>query len=645
LLALRYRRTWMSIRLLTMVRITAMLAVTVALLGSGQAHAPLDSSEPTGAQISLAVRRVIVGPSPSADAVVGLAGGPGQAATPLTQDFARSMAPALKTRDLIVFDQRGTGGSDPLSCHALDTNGPPDQLAAMCALEIGAMRADFTTAASVSDIEALRRATGYARLVLYGTSYGTKVALEYAERYPQNVESLVLDSTVLVKGPDPLSLPSFAAIPTALKDLCSDQACAAISGDPVTQIAALVKRMAHRPLTGHVFTGAGRRVKAQMDPVDLFTLLVAGDLNPALRAELPAAVRSALHGDPASLLRLDALGEGLLPDQSDAAATPVSAFDQTLFVNTSCEEDPFPWIPRNAPEASRISQAQATVSALPDSAVFPFDRQTALEGGTIPICLGWPIASATPPVDAPLPDVPTLILSGEDDLRTPTSNARQVAAMIPDSELLVVPHTGHSVLGSDLSGCAARAVADFFASEPVKPCPRTPNQFAPTPIPPTALRLVARAPGVSGKRAARTLTVVRDTVVDLRSEIVGAILNSGQGLPPGASLGGLRGGDAALKSKNVVLKAFSYVRGVTLSGSIPLHLLADDKGRDARLKIGGASAAKGSVTLVEGGQAHGTLAGHRFSVALARISSASTNWPWLRVAQPAAQRVDASQLR
>ena len=47
---------------------------------------------------------------------------------------------------------------------------------------------------------------GYEKLVLYGTSYGTKVALEYAERYPENVEALVLDSVVLPEGPEPFSL-------------------------------------------------------------------------------------------------------------------------------------------------------------------------------------------------------------------------------------------------------------------------------------------------------------------------------------------------------------------------------------------------------------------------------------------------------
>ncbi len=63
--------------------------------------------------------------------------------------------------------------------------------------------------------------------------------------------------------------------------------------------------------------------------------------------------------------------------------------------------------------------------------------------------------------------MPTLILSGAQDLRTPTSSARQVAALIPDAQLEVVPFTGHSVLGSDFSGCAEQAVETFFGGTPV----------------------------------------------------------------------------------------------------------------------------------------------------------------------------------
>ena len=136
--------------------------------------------------LSLSLERKQAGPTQSRTAVVALAGGPGQAALPLGEFIAKALAPALGTRDLLVFDQRGTGTSDPLSCGALSSfgGGSASQAFERCALEIGPARGGYTTQESVEDIEAIRQAAGYEKLVLYGTSYGTKVAEEYAERYP-----------------------------------------------------------------------------------------------------------------------------------------------------------------------------------------------------------------------------------------------------------------------------------------------------------------------------------------------------------------------------------------------------------------------------------------------------------------------------
>ena len=59
----------------------------------------------------------------------------------------------------------------------------------------------------------------------------------------------------------------------------------------------------------------------------------------------------------------------------------------------------------------------------------------------------WPARRRRPPAH-PLPNVPVLLLEGEDDLRTPVENARRVAARFPQAQLVVAPATGHSVLGS-----------------------------------------------------------------------------------------------------------------------------------------------------------------------------------------------------
>ncbi len=400
--------------------------------------------------------------------MVALAGGPGQAALGLGEFIAKAIAPALGSRDLLVFDQRGTGESDPLSCPAFSSSSEAEQASSIgeligrCAQQIGAARGSYTTQESVEDIEALRQAGGYEKLVLYGTSYGTKVALEYAERYPQHVEALVLDSVVPTDGPEPFAVPTFQAIAGVLDELCANDACAGITANPTADLARLIARLRKHALSGSVYDGSGHRHDVELDETGLLGVLQAGDLNPALRALAPAAVVSALRHDPDPLLRLYLLSEGLIPNVPNSPPVESSdSIDEALFIDTSCEETPFPW-QRSAAPATRLSEALASLHALPSGDFYPFDASTAYAASLVSDCASWPDASPPPPAQGPLPDVPTLILSGEQDLRTPTADARAVAAQIPDAQLLLVPFTGHSVLGSDFSGCAELAVQAFF---------------------------------------------------------------------------------------------------------------------------------------------------------------------------------------
>jgi pimeloyl-ACP methyl ester carboxylesterase len=598
---------------------------------------PLTRTGLAAGTISLSVERKQAGAVPSKTAVLALAGGPGQAALPLGEFIAKALAPALGTRDLLLFDQRGTGASDPLSCGALSSlSGSASQAFERCALEIGPARGGYTTQESVADIEAIRQAAGYEKLVLYGTSYGTKVAEEYAERYPQHVESLLLDSVVPPNGPEPFSIPTFQAISSVLGELCSNNACAGITTNPLGDIAVLTAQLRKRPLSGSVYDGSGHRHTTTLDESGLLGILEAGDLNPALRALLPAAVRSALRNYPDPLLRLQALAEGLIPNVPGGRPVEESEqIDEALFVTTTCEEQQFPW-QRSAPAATRLAEATGALNALPSTDFYPFDAATALGNSLISACDGWPDASAASVVPGVLPNVPTLILSGAQDLRTPTSNARQVAALIPDAQLLVVPYTGHSVIGSDFGNCAAQAVSAFFGGTAVQPCAASPDPFAPTPLTPTKLAYVHPVPGLSGKPSL-TLTAVLDTIIDLNRQVVGATLQADAQLPSGSSFGGLRGGYAKLSPSRLTLTRFTFIPGVELSGTFPVK-----KGQlqTATVRITGSSASSGTVRVGAGKQVTGDLGGKSFNVNVAKVklsSRAGTNeaeWPSAPIAFP-----------
>jgi pimeloyl-ACP methyl ester carboxylesterase len=606
---------------------------------------PLDRTGKAPGTVALAIQRKAASTTQTQSAVIALAGGPGQAADPLSEELATAIAPALSTRDLLVFDQRGTGKSAPLNCPSFgnvaalekateSTIGP---LIELCALQIGQARGSFTTAESVEDIEAIRHAAGYKKLVLYGTSYGTKVALEYAERYPQHVESLVLDSVVPSNGPEAFELDRFQAISPALTELCSSGACNGITTSPLADMAKLLSKLRKRRLSGSAFDGAGKRHTVSFGELDLLDILEAGDLNPALRALLPAAVQSALKGDPDPLLRLNLIAEGLVPSvpiRPESERTSNEEENDALFLATSCEETLFPW-QRAATSATRFTEATAALHAIPATAFYPFDANAALAGSLVPVCDSWPAAAAAPAAQSPLPNVPTLIFSGEQDLRTPTSGAKAVAALIPDAQLLVVPYTGHSVLGSDFSGCAQAAVGAFFAGTPVQPCSAsTVNAFAPTPVAPRKLAYVRPPAGLRGK-AGRTLTAVLDAVVDLDRQVVAATLQAEQELPSGSSFGGLRGGYARLTSTAAMLKRFSFVTGVALSGTFPVK---DHELQPATISISGSAAASGFVRLSADKRVSGVLGGKRFSVSLAKVrlsrAGGGGEWPSRTVKLP-----------
>ncbi len=589
----------------------------------GHLTVALDPSGATPGTITLAMRRHRAPVGEAREAVIALAGGPGQAAIPFAEDFAHLLGPIVATRDLIVFDQRGIGLSHPLSCHRfeLSAGGPGGQQIAECAAQIGLERTDYTTAQTVADIEAIRQAGGYEKLVLYGTSYGTKVAERYAQTYPSHVSALVLDSVVPPNGPEPLNLPTFAAIPRVLRQLCAGRACAHITPEPVADLTKLVRRMGGGALSGRWIDGDGRTHTLRFSANTLLNVLIAGDLEPVLRAEFPAAVRSAADGDTAPFARLLRVagerGEG------GEEESPSESFDTPLYFATSCEEELFGWNRSSSP-ATRLAEARAQIKRLGRSPIAPFSPSNVLAISDMPACAFWPYTTPAPaPVQTPLPSVPTLILSGADDLRTPTANAREVAAQIPGSHVVVVPEVGHSVLGSDLSGCSGKALQALFKPSQVKPCakggPQILGLLKLAPLAPARLSDVLPAQGSHGLPG-RTLAAVGLTLTDLmRQEAVQALgaLESGNigGL---ASLrtGGLRAGWASVAGGKLTLHGYSYVPGVTISGQVTQS--------GAMLRIGGAAAARGTLRLGAHHKLAGTLGGRHVLSGISSVAASAS---------------------
>ena len=339
--------------------------------------------------------------------------------------------------------------------------------------------------------------------------------------------------------------------------------------------------MGRRGVSGRVVDGRGRAGTTRISSNDLIGILFEGDLDPVLRSEFPAAVRSAVRGDTALLARLVRRAEG----ETEGSEENLSeGFDSPLYFSTICDETDFPWKRAGSPKA-RLREALTALRAAPAKAFAPFTPANALALSDVPVCADWPVTPGGPEVDeTPLPNVPTLILSGADDLRTPTANAREVAAQIPDAQLVVVPNTGHSVLGSDPTSCAHNALKALFSGKTVKQCgqSRPPQLLLPTPLAPRSLGEVPSAHGTHG-RVGRTVGATLLTLRDFGREVVLAALEQAGGTlfggPPSVSVGGLRAGWGALAHAHLVLHGYSYVPGVTVTGrSLERWLYAADRG-------------------------------------------------------------------
>jgi len=403
---------------------------------------------PAGRHIELKVAVVRADGASDADFVTFLDGGPGGAATDDYAAIGGALAPLRERHHILLIDQRGTGGSNALNCPQLSGKqhspaqrvqaNQPDRLNALlqqCLAQLAPRAAPqyYTTTAAVRDLEAVRRALGAPLLDVIGVSYGTRVAQQYARRYPASVRSVVLDSPV----PDTLALGADHArnlerVLHLLSAQCrADALCAQRFGDPYATLYRVRARLLEHP----------QQVELR-DPVTYQSLqltLTADDLaavvrfytySPLTAALLPLMLDEADHGNYAPLLGQK---QWLATDLSDQITSGAE-------LSVVCAEDVDLLSPRPADADtllgnSMIARARAACRVWPK--------------GTRPADFHAPLVSSTP----------ILILSGELDPVTPPAYGRQILRTLSDARQLIAPGQGHGVIGA---GCMPHLVQRFI---------------------------------------------------------------------------------------------------------------------------------------------------------------------------------------
>ena len=365
--------------------------------------------------------------SPSRGTIIFTEGGPGFAATNF--DSARPATalfkPFLKHRELVFFDQRGTGHSNPVRCKGLQRGTQPfNEAVRSCFDQMGPRARGMTTANSAADIKALIDRMDLKHVILYGDSYGTYLGQSFAARYGNQLQALILSSAY--PGNNGFWPTLYPAAINAV-DLACDRAknC---SGNAVGRYKRVIRQL-----------GTGSRKSKNI----LEYLMGAGSYSPNSYRNLNLAISQFLDGDRAPLFELTA---PYGPDQGSP-----SYFSAGMYEAVICNDYPVPW-DKDSGFSERKKQFEAAIKAFrPNDLFSPFTKRQWMysPASDISNCLAWPKHKYTtePPIPpgAKMPkNLKTLVVAGEFDDITSVKEGRQVTARFPKGRLYIARNRGHA---------------------------------------------------------------------------------------------------------------------------------------------------------------------------------------------------------
>lgn len=315
----------------------------------GVLAAPQFRDDPTGTQLGIFYAQLSALASDRRQPpLLFLAGGPGASGVYDVPLLAPTLAPLRRTRDLIFFDVRGAGFSQPrLDCTALgDPSAGPLCMTKLRAQGIEPMA--FNTTQNAADAADLLTALGYAEADLLGVSYGARLALEMVRSQPQAVRVVVLDSVV---APETLSyelqaLGDYEAKLWPFADCEATPACSDRFGAMAGRFLALINRLDEQG-------SALAKLEPSIDAASVYNLTTLTLNRPDLLALLPLIVDELDRGVVATY---QALRAGAFDDSTPTPARAAYAFEEFIpafdaYLRT---------LPRPAADALR-----ARLSALP----------------------------------------------------------------------------------------------------------------------------------------------------------------------------------------------------------------------------------------------------------------------------------------
>jgi pimeloyl-ACP methyl ester carboxylesterase len=407
--------------------------------------------------VRLAVEVIRAREPTGAPPLVLLHGGPGGPGGIRTYSQGVVMSPLSQHRDVVIYDQRGAGFSEPRLCPAYDRTADSvyalressETMAVLrearraCIAELDAKGIDrlaYNTAASATDLVDLRRALGYASWDIRAPSYGARLAQEAMLRDGPAIRAVVLASPVgrsfPVRAEQPLS--TQRAFERVFAACTTQSACRAAFPHLEQDFYAAYDELTAAPVAVPVVRRTGQTDTVWLDGKRLVDRLrdITGDR--VRMASIPLLVHELHSGNRMQAAR-EIVGDG---------SAPRILAGRVVRQLINCYD--------NYGTAFRTTLDSVNALARP-----PFRRVLDWD------CEDWLPRFADPSTRAPVrSDIPTLIMTGYFDDRTPTAYARRIAAALGRSYLVEMPDEAHDARPS---ACHAVIVAQFLADPTRKP--------------------------------------------------------------------------------------------------------------------------------------------------------------------------------
>ncbi|GAB3790287.1 alpha/beta hydrolase [Nocardioides ungokensis] len=426
---------------------------------------PLDYQHLDGRTIDLALLKVPAqDPAQRIGSLVVNSGGPGAPGTDYAAGASQAFGqPLLDRFDIVGFDPRGTGSSDPVDCLSnaqLDgyvaADPSPDTAAERatyagilrtfgrgCVQRSGDLAAHVSTVEAARDMDVLRAALGESRLTYFGASYGTKLGATYADLFPHRAGRLVLDGAVdLSIGPRELALEQAGGFETALRAYvqdCVDHTDGCFLGstldEGLAKISSLLTRIDAQPLP----TSSDR----QLQIGNAFYGIALPLYDRQYWYVLSAALQQAMSGDGSTLLKLS----DLYNSRDDSGGYGNNLIEALYAI--SCLDDP-----------TAISPAQVPAELPAFEKVSPTFGDVFAWGLTT--CDGWQVKSGARDRSVHAKGAPPIVVIGTTrDPATPMKWAVDLAHQLDSGVLIRRDGDGHTGYHAG-NECVDRAVEGYL---------------------------------------------------------------------------------------------------------------------------------------------------------------------------------------